>query len=179
MTSGTVYLWLAATGLEHYAVLFERNRIGLDVPPHLTGQARRASQCRLRSFIAPDWHTRAGRMAQALRVIENALEQILRPEREAPAHLAVVRCVPRWLVEKLGFEPAQESYLASLDWVRKQPSMSRERLTAMILDRLWAPQGSWKEAVEIVARLYAWSTEGLDTKDLKEAKVLLSELSHA
>jgi hypothetical protein len=33
------------------------------------------------------------------------------------------------------------------------------------------------QAIELLAPIYDWITEGFDTKDLKEAKVLLEELA--
>jgi hypothetical protein len=38
-------------------------------------------------------------------------------------------------------------------------------------------QGKKKEAHEMLAEIYGWFTEGFDTKDLQEAKVLLEELT--
>jgi hypothetical protein len=38
-------------------------------------------------------------------------------------------------------------------------------------------QGKRKEARDLLARVYGWFTEGFDTLDLKEAKVLLDELA--
>ena len=42
---------------------------------------------------------------------------------------------------------------------------------------LWQPQGKRTEAYELLAPVYGWFTEGLDTADLQEAKTLLEELS--
>jgi len=46
----------------------------------------------------------------------------------------------------------------------------------MSLSRLWQQQGKKKEAHDMLAEIYNWFTEGFDTKDLQEAKVLLEEL---
>ena len=43
--------------------------------------------------------------------------------------------------------------------------------------RLWRDQGKRDEARELLAPVYGWFTEGLDTRDLKEAKKLLDELA--
>ena len=48
---------------------------------------------------------------------------------------------------------------------------------AMSLARLWRDQGKMREARELLAPVYGWFTEGFDTRDLKEAKVLLDELA--
>jgi predicted ATPase len=46
----------------------------------------------------------------------------------------------------------------------------------MSLARLWRDQRKVQQAHEVLAPLYGWFTEGFDTRDLKEAKVLLEEL---
>jgi predicted ATPase len=38
-------------------------------------------------------------------------------------------------------------------------------------------QGQVEQARELLAPVYAWFTEGFDTRDLKEAKALLTELA--
>jgi predicted ATPase len=45
------------------------------------------------------------------------------------------------------------------------------------LARLLAVQGRRDEARETLDEIYGWFTEGFETADLKEAKVLLEELS--
>jgi predicted ATPase len=47
----------------------------------------------------------------------------------------------------------------------------------MSLARLWRDQGKRDAARDLLAPVYGWFTEGLDTLDLKEAKALLDELS--
>jgi predicted ATPase len=46
----------------------------------------------------------------------------------------------------------------------------------MSLSRLWQQQGKQAEARELLAPIYGWFTEGFDTADLQDAKVLLEEL---
>jgi hypothetical protein len=47
----------------------------------------------------------------------------------------------------------------------------------MSLARLLAKQGKRDEARAMLAEIYNWFTEGLDTVDLKDAKALLDELA--
>jgi predicted ATPase len=47
----------------------------------------------------------------------------------------------------------------------------------MSMARLWRDQGKREEARELLAPVYGWFTEGFDTLDLKDAKVLLDELA--
>ena len=46
----------------------------------------------------------------------------------------------------------------------------------MSLSRLWQRQGKSRGARALLAPIYGWFTEGFDTPDLQEAKVLLDEL---
>src|SRR5262249_18622496 len=46
----------------------------------------------------------------------------------------------------------------------------------MSMARLWGGQGRRGEAPDLLAPLHGWFTEGFETRDLKEAKVLLDEL---
>jgi predicted ATPase len=47
----------------------------------------------------------------------------------------------------------------------------------MSLARLWQQQGKREEARQMLAEIYGWFTEGFDTKDLQDAKALLTQLS--
>ena len=52
-----------------------------------------------------------------------------------------------------------------------------ELRAVMSLARLWQSQDKKKEARQMLAEIYNWFTEGFDTKDLQEAKMLLEELT--
>ena len=60
---------------------------------------------------------------------------------------------------------------------RQQQAKSWELRASMSLARLWRDQGKEQQARELLAPVYGWFTEGFDTRDLKEAKVLLEELA--
>jgi predicted ATPase len=72
-------------------------------------------------------------------------------------------------------------YLAepTAPWARNE-FLPDELRTATSLARLWQRQGKPKgkrdAARALLAPLYAWFTEGFDTRDLKDAKALLAEL---
>jgi predicted ATPase len=51
-----------------------------------------------------------------------------------------------------------------------------ELRAAMSLARLWRDQGRRAEARDLLAPVYGWFTEGLDTADLKDTAALLAEL---
>jgi predicted ATPase len=56
---------------------------------------------------------------------------------------------------------------------RHQQAKFLELRAAMSLARLWQQQGQRAAARALLAPLYGWFTEGFDTADLQEAKVLL------
>jgi predicted ATPase len=66
----------------------------------------------------------------------------------------------------------------AIEIAQKQQAKSLELRAVMSLARLWQSQGKAAEARQMLAEIYGWFTEGFDTKDLQEAKVLLEELSH-
>jgi predicted ATPase len=60
---------------------------------------------------------------------------------------------------------------------RHQQAKSLELRAAMSLSRLWRQHGKRTEARQLLAEIYGWFTEGFNTADLKEAKVLIAMLS--
>ena len=59
---------------------------------------------------------------------------------------------------------------------QQQKAQSFELRAAVSLARLWRDEGKPRQARELLAPVYGWFTEGLDTPDLKEAQALLDEL---
>lgn len=72
---------------------------------------------------------------------------------------------------------AERCFVRALETARMQQAKGYELRAASSLARLWQSQHKRREAYDLLAAVYGWFTEGFDTKDLKEAKALLSELS--
>jgi predicted ATPase len=72
---------------------------------------------------------------------------------------------------------AEECFHNALAISRRQEAKSLELRAATSLARLWQQQGKTAEARELLAPVYNWFTEGFDTKDLQEAKMLIEELA--
>jgi predicted ATPase len=72
---------------------------------------------------------------------------------------------------------AKGCFQKALDVARRQEAKSFELRAAMSLARLWQRQGKSTEAYGLLAPVYGWFTEGFDTVDLQEAKLLLEGLS--
>jgi DNA-binding winged helix-turn-helix (wHTH) protein/tetratricopeptide (TPR) repeat protein len=72
---------------------------------------------------------------------------------------------------------AEMCFFKALDIARRQQAKSLELRAVMSLSRLWQQQGKKEEAQGMLAEIYSWFTEGFDTKDLQEAKVLLDSFT--
>jgi predicted ATPase len=72
---------------------------------------------------------------------------------------------------------AEACFQQALDVARRQQAKSLELRAALSLSRLWLQQSRRQAARELLAPIYGWFTEGLDSSDLQEAKALLGELS--
>jgi predicted ATPase len=72
---------------------------------------------------------------------------------------------------------AEGYFNRALAVARQQQAKSWELRAAISMARLWRDQGRRQEARDLLAPVYGWFTEGFDTLDLKEAKVLLEELA--
>jgi predicted ATPase len=72
---------------------------------------------------------------------------------------------------------AEASFRDAVGLARQQTAKLFELRSSSSLARLWRDQGNTQQARELLAPVYDWFTEGFDTRDLKEAKALLEELT--
>jgi predicted ATPase len=131
----------------------------------------------LKSVLA-EGMAQAGDLARALVLTDEAIAQIERPGWEERNFYAEALRIKGWVLSLKG-DPAgaERHYLASLDWARQQRAKSWELRTATTYARLMRDQGRAGAAHDLLAPVYAWFSEGLATKDLKDAKALLRELA--
>ena len=73
---------------------------------------------------------------------------------------------------------AEECFQRAINIAHSHKAKSLELRATMSLARLWQQHGKAKQAHKMLSKIYNWFTEGFDTKDLQEAKVLLEELGH-
>ena len=121
-------------------------------------------------------HNIEGALADASAVIEQFLTDypdyiILRPNA-----LQLRGEVRLKLGEK---ELAESDFRESIELARKIGTKPPELRAATSLARLWQAQGKRDEARDFLAPIYAWFTDGFDTRDLIEAKAVLEGLSQA
>jgi predicted ATPase len=132
------------------------------------------------SYLAllAEWYGNAGQGAAGLDVLAEARAAAQhRQERFYEAEL--YRLEGALLLAQSGDRVAEAAtcFQQALTIARHQQARWWELRAAMSLARLWQQQGKQTEAHELLAPIYGWFTEGFDTADLQEAKVLLDEWS--
>jgi predicted ATPase len=72
---------------------------------------------------------------------------------------------------------AEQSFQYAIKVARRQNAKSWELRATTSLATLWQKQGKADEARLALEEIYGWFTEGFDTPDLKDAELLLNELT--
>jgi len=119
---------------------------------------------------------RAGQLQEALNVVAEALDVAQRNSElwyEAEIHRLKGELLRQ--SGEGGIGEAEACFRQALEVARRQGARSWELRAAMSLGRLWEQQDRRAEARELLAGVYDWFTEGLDTTDLQEAKALLEQ----
>ena len=136
--------------------------------------------------LASEIHTAAGHTAQVLPLLTGGLalaEKNSERWYEAELH----RLQGEAVIADCGFRnaeleqgnpqsEAEECFRRAIEIARSQQAKSFELRAATSLARLLRHQRKAAEAQDLLAPIYAWFTEGFETRDLKEAKLLLAEL---
>ena len=117
---------------------------------------------------------RAGAIDDALATVEQALqanpdEFAYRPE--------TLRIRGELRLEQGQTELAEIDFREAIVLAQKMSAKAWELRATTSLARLLARHGRRDEARAMLAEIYGWFTEGFDTADLKDAKVLLDELN--
>jgi len=120
----------------------------------------------------------AGEVDEALQLLDRELE-VANATGERLYEAELHRLKGEWL---LAHRPArsaeaEDCYQHALAVARKQQAKFWELRASMGLARLWRDQGKSTEARNLLAPIYGWFTEGLDTPVLMDAKALLDELA--
>jgi predicted ATPase len=119
-------------------------------------------------------HEAQGQTEEALRLVTEALLVVATTgERWCEAELLRLKGE---LLRKQAMSEAEACFHQARDLAHDQQAKSLELRAVMSLARLWQQQGRCAEAWQLLAEVYGWFTEGFDTADLQEAKVLLEEL---
>jgi predicted ATPase len=72
---------------------------------------------------------------------------------------------------------AEECFRKAIEIAHRQEAKSLELRAVMSLSRLWRQQGKKPEARQMLEEIFGRFSEGFETKDLNDAKVLIEQLS--
>ena len=125
-------------------------------------------------------HLAAGHAEAGLAVVAEALALVQETGakyEEAEIH----RLKGELLLDPPGADSTQAEacFQQALSVARRDGARSWELRAAVSLARLWQRQGKWAEARDLLAPTYGWFREGFDTHDLREARVLLEQVSRS
>jgi len=127
--------------------------------------------------LLAETHAAAGQRAEALANVETALAVAAQTGGhffDAELHRLKGEIL---LAAQPGIAAEAEAlFCRALEIARAQEARSFELRAATSLARLLRAQGRANEAHAVLAPVYAWFTEGFDTRDLIDAKALLDEL---
>jgi predicted ATPase len=123
-------------------------------------------------------YRRKGQVAEGLDRLAEALE-IIHKTGEGNSEAEIYRLKGELLLQQSqdNSSKAEACFLKAIEVAQRQQAKSLELRSTVSLARLWQAQGKHHEARDRLATIYNWFTEGFDTKDLQEAKVLLHELA--
>jgi predicted ATPase len=130
------------------------------------------------NLIRGSWRKRLGqerRTEEGLSAVAEALDGVQQTgERYYEAEL--YRLKGELTLQRLSVTNphAEACFQQAFEIARKQSAKSLELRAAMSLARLWQQQSKKAEARQLLAEIYSWFTKGFDTKDLQEAKALLT-----
>jgi predicted ATPase len=120
----------------------------------------------------------AGELAKALEAIGKAID--ICDRRDERWFFAELVRIKGELIRREGAsqaeKAAEEQFLRSLDWARRQGALSWELRTSTSLARLQQEQGRTAGARSLLKSVYGRFSEGFDTSDLKTAKAYLDDL---
>lgn len=118
----------------------------------------------------------AGQIAEGLDLTAEALARIERlGERFWEAEVWRIRGDLLLQTNSTSLAEAESCFHKALEVARQQRAKSLELRAAMSLARLWRQQGKRIEAHDMLAKIYRWFTDGLNTPDLVDARTLLDE----
>jgi class 3 adenylate cyclase/predicted ATPase len=137
------------------------------------------------TYLLPSWlsylagaHAELGQLDDARRSIDEAMHMIdTSNERWFEAETMRIAGEIALKSPKWDAAEAEAYFKRALEIARVRQAKSWELRAAMSMARLWRDQDKRDEARDLLAPVYGWFTEGHETRDLIEAKVLLDELS--
>jgi class 3 adenylate cyclase/tetratricopeptide (TPR) repeat protein len=126
--------------------------------------------------LMADAHSRAGAAEAGLQLLAEA-EHLVEKAGDCWSEAEIHRV--RGNVEKRAGDraSAEKSFQRAIQVAQRQNARLFELRASTDLGQLWRDQERRDEALDLLAPVYAWFTEGFETPDLKQARMLLQELA--
>jgi DNA-binding SARP family transcriptional activator/predicted ATPase len=176
-----IAFWLAAGMSAMGWALVEEGSLAEGITQHIQAQAMlQAIGAELGVLqhlpLLAEAHRKAGMVSEGLAVVDKALElvQATGCRMDEPE---VHRLKGELLLIEGDDADAEKWFRRAIEIARRQRARSWELRATTSLCRLWQKQGHAEKARQVLGQIYGWFTEGFDTRDLREAKALLEELS--
>jgi adenylate cyclase len=117
-------------------------------------------------------------LANAMRLVQETGERIFEAElRRLQGERFLSNAVNLKGADSIGsIRKAEACFKNAHRIARQQGAKSLELRASTSLSRLWIQQGKKKEALELLENIYMWFSEGHETLDLQDAKLLLEDL---
>ena len=118
-----------------------------------------------------------GRLQEGLQVLDEGFASVAKTGEQL-SNLSFHHVKGELLLEQNpGGAEAERCFRIAIEIARRQKARIAELRATTSLARLLNGQGRRDEARTMLGEIYGWFTEGFDTRDLKEAKALLDELT--
>jgi tetratricopeptide (TPR) repeat protein len=121
-------------------------------------------------------HYAAGEHRQALEALDRA-DQLVTSFGEEFARPEILQNRAEIAIAMGDGAAAEGCYTEAIETARSQRAKLHELNSAVGLARLWRERGRCRQAHDLLAPIFGWFTEGLDTGPLVEARTLLGELA--
>jgi predicted ATPase len=120
-------------------------------------------------------HRDAGQLDEGIRAVTEAL-QITHASGECMHQAELYRLKGQLTPPTVEPEEIEAYFLEAIAIAQRQRARSLELRATTSLARLWRQHGKSAEGRQRLAEVYDWFSEGFDTADLVEARVLLGQL---
>jgi predicted ATPase len=131
------------------------------------------------ALLAEAWQ-RQGREDDGLTALTDALALVDKTdERWWEAELHRLKGESLWRQAAADAVQVERCFQKAVEVARHQEAKSLELRATVSLARLWQRLGRRAEAHDLLAGVYGWFTEGIDSADLRDARTFLAELSAA
>jgi tetratricopeptide (TPR) repeat protein len=120
---------------------------------------------------------KAGQLDEALTSLDEALALARKATPKDLGDLYLFKGQLLLMKNPGAFRKAKQCFRMAVRIAHETHAKSEELTAVTQMANLLLHQGRREEARRMLAKIYGWFTEGFDTADLKDAKVLLDELS--